>query len=212
MNRPLAKTVVTPTPVETKPRRAPHEIAGRAETPKAPVIALTLDDEGKTVVSAGTQPGGGVSFEKMAACIGSDSPLFMQGLIEQMIDGSVNPGVKGPSEMNANFVWHVVAGINPKDQVEPMLASQMGMLQLHIARISRQLARSDMLQQFETNEKALNRMMRTYAAQVETLKRYRTGGEQKVSVLHQHVNVGDGAQAVVGNVTYEAANPGEGRK
>jgi hypothetical protein len=34
---------------------------------------------------------------------------------------------------------------------------------------------------------------------METLKRYRTGGEQKVTV--QHVNVNDGGQAIVGNVT-----------
>jgi hypothetical protein len=33
---------------------------------------------------------------------------------------------------------------------------------------------------------------------VETLKKYRTGGEQKVTV--QHVTVSDNAQAIVGNV------------
>jgi hypothetical protein len=34
---------------------------------------------------------------------------------------------------------------------------------------------------------------------MEALKRYRTGGEQKVTV--QHVTVGEGGQAIVGNVT-----------
>ncbi len=34
---------------------------------------------------------------------------------------------------------------------------------------------------------------------METLKRYRTGGEQKVTV--QHVSVSEGGQAIVGNVT-----------
>jgi hypothetical protein len=34
---------------------------------------------------------------------------------------------------------------------------------------------------------------------MEALKRYRTGGEQKVTV--QHVSVSDGGQAIVGNVT-----------
>jgi hypothetical protein len=34
---------------------------------------------------------------------------------------------------------------------------------------------------------------------METLKRYRTGGEQKVTV--QHVTVSDNAQAIVGNVS-----------
>jgi hypothetical protein len=35
--------------------------------------------------------------------------------------------------------------------------------------------------------------------QLEAFKRYRTGGEQKVTV--QHVSVSDGGQAIVGNVT-----------
>jgi hypothetical protein len=35
--------------------------------------------------------------------------------------------------------------------------------------------------------------------QMEALKRYRTGGEQKVTV--QHVSVSEGGQAIVGNVT-----------
>ena len=40
--------------------------------------------------------------------------------------------------------------------------------------------------------------MRTFAAQMETLKRYRSGGQQKVIVEHVHVN--KGGQAIVGAV------------
>jgi hypothetical protein len=40
----------------------------------------------------------------------------------------------------------------------------------------------------------------TYATQVGPLKRYRTCGEQKVTV--QHASVSAGAQAIVGNVTH----------
>jgi hypothetical protein len=35
--------------------------------------------------------------------------------------------------------------------------------------------------------------------QVEALKRYRTGGEQKVTV--EHVTVNQGGQAIVGNIS-----------
>jgi hypothetical protein len=48
-------------------------------------------------------------------------------------------------------------------------------------------------------ERALNKLLRTFSIQMETLKRYRTGGEQKVTV--QHVSVSDNAQAIVGNVS-----------
>ena len=40
--------------------------------------------------------------------------------------------------------------------------------------------------------------MRTFTAQVETLKKYRTGGNQTIQV--QHVNVNEGGQAIVGDV------------
>ncbi len=47
------------------------------------------------------------------------------------------------------------------------------------------------------------KMLRTFTAQMEALKRYRTGGQQKVTVEHVHVN--QGGQAIVGVV-----NRGEG--
>jgi hypothetical protein len=40
---------------------------------------------------------------------------------------------------------------------------------------------------------------------MEALKRYRTGGEQKVTV--QHVSVSEGGQAIVGNVTHSPREP-----
>ena len=44
----------------------------------------------------------------------------------------------------------------------------------------------------------LNKLTRTFATQVEALKRYRSKGEQKVTV--EHVTVNEGGQAIVGNV------------
>jgi hypothetical protein len=41
-------------------------------------------------------------------------------------------------------------------------------------------------------------LSRTFAGEVEALKRYRTGGLQKVTV--EHVTVNQGGQAIVGNV------------
>jgi hypothetical protein len=41
-----------------------------------------------------------------------------------------------------------------------------------------------------------------FVTQMEVLKRYRSGGEQTVTV--QHVNVSEGGQAIVGNVTQHA--------
>ena len=49
---------------------------------------------------------------------------------------------------------------------------------------------------------AAARLMRTYAMQVEVLRRLRSGGHQYVRVEHVHVN--SGGQAVIGNVKNKA--------
>ena len=55
-----------------------------------------------------------------------------------------------------------------------------------------------------------NKLARTFAVQVEALKRYRTGGEQKVTV--QHVTVNEGGQAIVGSVSPRAGGAGDAGK
>src|SRR3982750_1028925 len=70
---------------------------------------------------------------------------------------------------------------------------------------ARRLNHVDNIAQQDSAERTLNKLARTFAAQMEALKRYRTGGEQKVTV--QHVTVNEGGQAVVGNVS---AAPGGG--
>ena len=64
---------------------------------------------------------------------------------------------------------------------------------------ARRLKVAETSQQRETSGRAFNKLARTFVAQIEALKRYRTGGEQKVTV--EHVTVNDGGQAIVGNVT-----------
>src|SRR5215207_2796620 len=61
------------------------------------------------------------------------------------------------------------------------------------------LAQVDNIAQQDSAERAFNKLTRTFTTQVEALKRYRTGGEQRVTV--QHVNVNEGGQAIVGNVS-----------
>jgi hypothetical protein len=63
---------------------------------------------------------------------------------------------------------------------------------------ARRLAHVDNLPQQDSAQNAFNKLARTFAAQVEALKRYRSGGEQKMTV--QHVHVAEGGQAIVGNV------------
>ncbi|MGB0632315.1 MAG: hypothetical protein ACPGRZ_16620 [Alphaproteobacteria bacterium] len=47
-------------------------------------------------------------------------------------------------------------------------------------------------------EKTLNKLARTFAMQMEALKKYRTGGQQKMTV--EHVTVNEGGQVIVGQI------------
>jgi hypothetical protein len=63
---------------------------------------------------------------------------------------------------------------------------------------ARRLAQVDNIPQQDSAERAFNKLTRTFAAQMSALKEYRSKGERKMTV--QHVHVGDGGQAIVGNV------------
>ena len=56
--------------------------------------------------------------------------------------------------------------------------------------------------QHDSAARALGRLARTFPAQIEALNRYRSHGEPAITV--QNVSVGDGGNAIVGNVTQHA--------
>ena len=53
------------------------------------------------------------------------------------------------------------------------------------------------------------KLMQIFASQMEALKKYRTGGQQKMVVEHVHVN--EGGQAVVGTVNVGSGPVGKTR-
>jgi hypothetical protein len=103
----------------------------------------------------------------------------------------------------------VIKGIKPRDEIEAMLAAQMAAVHNATMTFARRLTFVDNIQQQDSAERGFNKLARTFAAQTEALKRYRSNGEQKVTV--QHVTVSDGGQAIVGNVTNNpTGSPGRG--
>jgi hypothetical protein len=104
-----------------------------------------------------------------------------------------------------NFMLSVIKGIKPKDQLEAMLAAQMAAVHMATMTFAQRLNHVETIQQQDSAERALNKLARTFSTQMEALKRYRTGGEQKVTV--QHVSVNEGGQSIVGNVNQAAREP-----
>lgn len=131
---------------------------------------------------------------------GSESPavneaLFMQGYLTLKAE-EVQPGSK---DMRG-FLPAIIRDIAPRDGIERMLAVQMAATHVAMIRQGGRMANAEQLPQFEAHERAYNRLARTYAAQVEALRKHRNGGKQTVTV--QHVSVSDGGQAIVGNVQH----------
>ena len=63
---------------------------------------------------------------------------------------------------------------------------------------ARKLKNTDYISQQDSAERAFNKLARTFTTQVEALKRYRSRGQQTITV--EHVTVNAGGQAIVGNV------------
>jgi hypothetical protein len=128
--------------------------------------------------------------------LGTVDQDFFRGLLEQL-----TAAARRGSEINEaqlNFMLSVIKGIQPRDQLEAMLAAQMAAVHVGFMSLAQQLANAESVPYQDSAERALNKLARTFSTQVEALKRHRAGVEQNVTV--QHVSVESGGQAVVGNV------------
>ncbi len=188
----MTKKRATPTVAEAKHGPSPEERTGikKANVGKATRTTprLRVHGEAIRIDHAG--------WPLLEDALGSSDRDFLDVLLKQLANASSKGG---QVEEELNFMVSVIKGIEPRDQVETMLAAQMAAIHNAIMTFTRRLARVESIQQQDSAERALNKLARTFVSQMEALKRYRTGGEQKVTV--QHVSVSEGGQAIVGNVT-----------
>ncbi|MBI1170088.1 hypothetical protein GC209_01705 [bacterium] len=132
----------------------------------------------------------------LAADLGTVDAAFHSGITGQI--ARIGSHGQRLDETNSNFLLSVVRAVQPRDELETMLAVQMGAIHAATMMLARRLNHVQTLPQQDAAERALNKLARTYAVQMETLKRYRTGGQQRVIV--EHVTVNAGGQAIVGAV------------
>ena len=130
------------------------------------------------------------------ADIGTTDGDFSKGLLGQIACLGAH-GRRVDSD-NSNFVMAVVRSVKPRDELEALLAAQMGVVHAATMMMARRLNHVETLPQQDSAERALNKLARTFATQMEALKRYRSKGQQVVRV--ERVTVNEGGQAIVGNV------------
>ncbi|WP_139246431.1 hypothetical protein [Thalassovita taeanensis] len=141
----------------------------------------------------------------LMADLGTCDPHFMEGVQSQV--SVIGAHGRKIDEVSSNFLLSVVRGVQPRDELEAMLAVQMGAIHQATMMMARRLNHVENIPQQDAAERALNKLARTYATQMEALKRYRTGGQQKVTV--EHVTVNKGGQAIVGALSHGGAGSNE---
>lgn len=92
----------------------------------------------------------------------------------------------------------ILSAINPQDELEGMLATQM--LGIHDIAMKKMMCcvSDDRLDAVNLKINQITKLSRTFIAQMEALNKHRGKGQQKITV--EHVTVNKGGQAIVGNV------------
>ena len=139
---------------------------------------------------------------RLKAMAGSNSDTF-NTLIATQAAEALWSGNSTPEE-KSQHMQAVVAGmmgIQPRDELEGMLAAQL--FASHNAAMEcyrRAMISSQTFEGRKENLNQANKLSRTYAALLEALNRHRGKGQQKVTVEHVHVHAG--WQAVVGTIEH----------
>ncbi|WP_171208764.1 MULTISPECIES: hypothetical protein [unclassified Ruegeria] len=163
---------------------------------RAPDIELDFDEETRSLTVGHKEKNPTSACALAMHELGTVDYRFFEGIMDQVaVLGKQGSSV---SETASNFVMSVVAGVKPQDEIEAMLAIQMGAIHQATMMMARRLNHVETLQQQDSAERALNKLARTFTSQVETLKRYRSKADQTVRV--ERVEVKEGGQAIVGNV------------
>jgi hypothetical protein len=186
-----------PTPREQETMTA--FFARQKEQKPAPSMRV-INKEGVPQIGV-AHPKPGIGQALLMEALGMADLDFADGLIRQLADAGRQD--RAVDERALNFMLAIVKGIEPRDQVEAMLAAQMAAVHNATMTFARRRNHVDNIPQQDSAERAFNKLARTFAAQVEALKRYRTGGQQKVTV--EHVTVNAGGQAIVGSVAAQGA-------
>jgi hypothetical protein len=211
--KPESLPATEPEPTEAEQAEI-HALAKRKKA-RRPAPRFTVEQEGAQVRIAPAGVHADAAAARVMNAFGTTSNELAERLMTQIITAThIQPPGTPVSAETLNAALAAVTGIAPQDEAEAMLAAQM--VSVHwLAMTMLQRAALDQ-PSFEIYDSIVNRatkLLRTYTAQLETLKRYRSAGEQRVVVQHQHVNVtADQAAVQVNGVTPDPGGRGAASK
>ena len=196
---------VPPTNDDERQRVLNEARALKASKRRAPDLKMVLDEDTNALTIQFDGKDSELAHALAKLQMGTGDDRFCMGLLSQIT--TVGANKESFSEEAANFVLGVIAGIEPQDEVEAMLAAQMAVTHQATMMMAKRLNHVDTIPQQDSAERAFNKLARTFAAQTEALKKYRAKAQQTVRV--ERVTVNDGGQAIVGSVSHEGGVSGK---
>lgn len=135
---------------------------------------------------------------KFAKTLGTSDMDCGKFLLKQTHDAHPDKDKHSAAEV-VNQVTPLLHAIEPRDELEGMLAVQMvGIHNLTMEMMRRVSITDQTVDGVNDNINRINKLSRTFVAQLEALDRHRNKGQQKMTVEHVHVN--KGGQAIIGSV------------
>jgi hypothetical protein len=187
----------TPAKQQTAPAAPSGKAPGRPKIPQ--VESVEVKDRALQVTA--TQE----NADAARAVFGTTSAHFHdyaeKHLLNILLAGSAN-NESATGEMNALLA--MLAGIDPQNEMEAMLAAQMVATHHCAMRTMVRHNNAEVVERWETYGHMATKFARTFTMQLEALARLRRGGKQIV----EHVHVYPGGQAVIAGTV----NNGRGAK
>jgi hypothetical protein len=190
-----------PRAMELKPETTRQDVAvaGPPEQPEPsrrraqPYSVSVVSAEGEALKIASDDP------EARKAAFGTGSLDFATMAFGRLGAIARRRGAELPTEGEINAALAAVDGLQPRDEVEAMLAVQMYATHEVAMEMLTRAKMSSAAPVLQNCSSIAIKLLRTYTAQIEALAKLRRGGEQTVRVEHVHVH--SGGQAIVGSVT-----------
>jgi hypothetical protein len=146
---------------------------------------------------------------RLTDALGTSSEDFALGQLSALLNAAKIEATSEQQTATINGMLAMVAGVQPRNEIEGMLAVQMAATHVQALALLERAKRAQHLPQFEANGNMAVKLLRTFTAQTEGLAKLRRGGSQTVRVEHVHVHAG--GQAIVGNVSTPGGGGGAGR-
>jgi hypothetical protein len=137
-------------------------------------------------------------WDRLKAALGTTSSDFVNATLVQIQNASRMPS-GGTSETSVNAVLAFIEAAEPRNEIEAALAIQMACTHaVTMAVLSRAGGAYGGDRHVAIMASAGARLLNAFTAQIETMRRLRSGGTQIIRI--ERVEVSDGGQAVIGNV------------